>query len=109
VPLLVRVEGENLALLPVLSRHVREHAGQLPVGSLGDKRRMIQRVDQFSQAGHPETAMPGKKRLGRRLVGGLPRANLHRITVTAREKGAKAPAPHRAYSACVGAETPAAG
>ena len=30
VPLLVRVQGEDLALPPVLSRHVREHAQQRP-------------------------------------------------------------------------------
>ena len=51
MPLLVRVQGENLALPPVRLRHVGEHAQQLPVGGLGDKRRMIQGMDQFPQAG----------------------------------------------------------
>ena len=92
VPLLARVKGENLALPPVLPRHVREHAQQLPVGGLGDKSRIIQGMDQFPQTRHPETVVPGKKRLGRRLVGGLPRTNVHRTNVTAMEKRAIAPA-----------------
>ena len=79
------VQGEDLALLPVLPRHVREHAEQPPPGGLGDKRRMIQRVGQFSQPGPPEAVVPGQERLGRSLVGGLPRTDLHRINVTARE------------------------
>jgi hypothetical protein len=91
VPLLARVQGEDLALLPVLPRHVREHAQQMPAGGLYDKRRMIQGMDQFPQPGHPETVVPGKKRLGRSLVGGLPRTDLHRINVTAVEEGAIAP------------------
>jgi hypothetical protein len=44
-PLLVRVHGEDLALLPVLPRHVREHAQQLPAARLGDQRRMVQRMN----------------------------------------------------------------
>jgi hypothetical protein len=40
-------------------------------------------ADQFSQAGYPETIMPDKKLLGRSLVGGLPRTDLHRINLTA--------------------------
>ena len=64
MPLLAGVEGEDLALLPVLPRHVREHAGQPPPGGLGDKRRMIQRAGQLSQAGHPETVVRGKELLG---------------------------------------------
>ena len=82
-PLLVGVEGQDLALLPVLPRHVREHAEQLSLDGLSDKCRMIQRADQFSQAGYPETIMPDKKLLGRSLVGGLPRTDLHRINLTA--------------------------
>ncbi len=87
VPLLAGVEGEDLALLPVLPRHVREHAEQPPPGGLGDKRRMIQRAGQLSQAGHPETVVAGKELLGRSLVGGLPRTDLHRPNVTAMEQG----------------------
>ena len=47
---------------------------------------MIQRAGQFSQPGHPETVAAGKKLLGRSLVGGFPRTDLHRINVTAREQ-----------------------
>ena len=86
VPLLARVKGENLALAPVLPRHVREHAQQSPFGGLDDKSRIIQGMDQFSQARYPETIVPGKKRLDRRLVGGLPRTNDHRAQLTAVEK-----------------------
>ena len=88
MPLLARVKGENLALPPVLFRHVRQHAQQLPVIGLGNKSRIIQGMGQFPQARHPETVVPGKKRLGRRLVDGLPRTNVHRTNVTAREKSA---------------------
>jgi hypothetical protein len=42
-------------------------------------------VDQFSQPGCPEAVVPGEECLGRSLVGGLPRTDLHRINVTARE------------------------
>jgi hypothetical protein len=86
-PLLIGVESEDLALPPVVRRHVREHAQQVSVGSLGDKGRMIQGMNQLSQPGPPETVVPGKKRLGCSLVGGLPRSDLHCINVTAREKG----------------------
>ena len=55
----------------------------MPVGGLGDKRRMVKGMDQFSQAGRAEAVMPGQERLGRGLVGGLPRADVHRINVTA--------------------------
>jgi hypothetical protein len=48
---------------------------------------MIQGMNQFSQPGHPETAVPDKKRLGSGLVGGLPRSDLHRINITVSEKG----------------------
>ena len=47
-------------------------------------------MDQFPQAGPPETVVPGQKHLGRSLVGGLPRANVHCTTVTAMEKRATA-------------------
>jgi hypothetical protein len=40
-------------------------------------------MDQFPQAGRPETVVPGEERLGRSLVGGLPRTYLHRITLIA--------------------------
>jgi hypothetical protein len=90
VPLLVRVEGEDLAL-PVLPRHVGEHAQQLPAGGHRDKRRMIQGMDQFSQPGYPKTAVPGKKLPGCRLVGGPPRTDLHGTNVTATGKGVLGP------------------
>jgi hypothetical protein len=57
------------------------------VGGLGDKRRVIQRMNQFSQPGPPETAVPGEKCAGSGLVGGLPRSDLHRINITVSEKG----------------------
>ena len=41
---------------------------------------------QFPQVRHPETVVPRKKRLGRRLVGGLPRTNVHHTNVTTKEK-----------------------
>jgi hypothetical protein len=66
---------------------VREHARQVPAGGLGDKRRMVQGMSQFPQPGPPQTVVPGKKRLSSSLVGGLPRSDLHRINVTATEKG----------------------
>ena len=44
---------------------------------------MVKGMDQFSQAGRAEAVMPGQERLGRGLVGGLPRADVHRINVTA--------------------------
>ena len=80
------MKGEDLALPPVPRRHVHEHPQRLPVGGLGDKSRIIQGIDQFSQTGHPETVVPGKKRPGRRLVGGRPQTNVHRTNVTATEK-----------------------
>ena len=92
MPLRARVKGENLALPPVLRRHIREHAQQLPVGGRGDKGRIIQRMDHLPQPGHPQTAVLGKKRLGRRLVGGLPRTNVHRSNVAVMEKRANSPA-----------------
>ena len=49
--LLIGVQGKNLALPPVLPRHVRKHPRQLPVGGLGNKRRIVQGVDQFPQPG----------------------------------------------------------
>jgi hypothetical protein len=48
-PLPVSVQGENLALLPVLPRHVREHAQQLPAARLGHQRRMVQGMNQPPQ------------------------------------------------------------
>jgi hypothetical protein len=48
---------------------------------------MVQGMDQFSQPGYPKTAVPGKKLPGCRLVGGLPRTDLHGTNVTARGKG----------------------
>jgi hypothetical protein len=56
-----------------------------PPGGLGDKRRMIHRVNQLSQPGSPQAVVPGQERLGRSLVGSLPRTDPHRINVTARE------------------------
>jgi hypothetical protein len=38
-------------------------------------------------AGPPKTVVPGNKRLGRSLAGGLPGTDLHRINVAARKKG----------------------
>ncbi len=49
-------------------------------------------MDHLPQPDHPKTAMPGKKRLGRRLVGGLPRTNVHHTNVAAIEKHANSPA-----------------
>jgi hypothetical protein len=86
-PLLIGVQSEDLALPPVERRHVGEHAQQVPVGGLGDKGRMIQGMNQFPQPGPPQTVVPGKKRLGSSLVGGLPRSDLHRLNITATEKG----------------------
>ena len=86
VPLLINVEGENLALLPALPRHVGEHPQQPLIITLGDKCRMIQGVNQFAQPGHPEAVVPGKERLGHSPVGGLPRTNLHQMNVTAKQK-----------------------
>jgi len=85
-PLLIGVESEDLALPPVARQHVREHAQQMSASGLGDKRRMIQGTNQFSQPGRPETVVPGKKRLGSSLVGGLPRSDLHRLNITAKRK-----------------------
>ena len=86
-PLLIGVESEDLALPPVVRRHVGEHGQQAPAGGLGDKRRMIQGMNQLSQAGRPETVVPGKERLGSSPVGGLPLSDLHRTNITGREKG----------------------
>ena len=61
-PLLIGVESEDLALPPVVRRHVREHAQQVPAGGLGDKRRMIQGMNQFPQPGPPQTVVPGQER-----------------------------------------------
>jgi hypothetical protein len=52
---------------------------------------MVQGTDQFSQAGRPQAVVPGEERLGRRLVSGLPRTDLHRINVTAAQQAAIAP------------------
>jgi hypothetical protein len=77
VPLLAGVQGEDLALPPVLPRQVREHTQQLPADALGDQRRMVQGMGQFSQPGHPDTLVPGQERPGRSLIGGLPSMNLY--------------------------------
>lgn len=87
MPLLACVEGKDLTLLPVVPWHVREHAEQMAAGGLGDKRRMIQGMEQLPQAGHPETAVPGKKRLGRSLVCCLPRTDPHRTNIIASGEG----------------------
>jgi hypothetical protein len=58
----------------------------VPAGGLGDKRRMIQGMNQFPQAGHPETVVPGKERLGSSLTGGLPLPDVHPDNVTAGER-----------------------
>ncbi len=55
-------------------------------------------MDQFSQPGYPETVVPGQEHLGRSLVGGLPRTDLHRINVTAMEKRHDSPAASRGLS-----------
>jgi len=77
-PLLGRVEGENLALPPVLSRHIRERAQQSSACGLGDKRRVIQGMNQFPQPGRSQIVVPGRN-VCRHLVGGLPRTNPHCI------------------------------
>jgi len=82
VPLLGSVQGQDLALLPVRPGHIREHPQQAPARGLRDKRRMAEGMQDFPEAGHPGTAVPGEKRLGRRLVSGFPRTDLHRINVT---------------------------
>jgi hypothetical protein len=84
-PLLIGVQSENLALPPVVRRHVGEHAQQVAVGGLGDKRRVIQGMNQFSQPGRPETAVPGEKCAGSGLVGGLPRSDPAACAVEALE------------------------
>ena len=40
-----------------------------------------------ARTGYPKTVVPGKKLPGRRLVGGLPRTDLHHINVAAKGKG----------------------
>jgi hypothetical protein len=87
VPLLAHVQGESLALPPVLPRHVRNHPRQLPADGLGDPCRIVQGMDQFLQPGRTQTVVPGQERPGRSLVSGLPRTDLHRINVTARPTG----------------------
>ena len=47
------------------------------------QRWMIQGMDQFPQTGRPDAVVPGEERLGRSLVGGLPRTDLHRINTIA--------------------------
>ena len=83
VPLLAGVHGENLALLPVPFRDIGEHSQQLPVVGLGQQRRILQRVEELSQAGDPGAEVPGEERPGGCPIGGLTRTDLHRITVTA--------------------------
>ena len=53
----------------------------MPVSILSDKRRIVSGIDQLPQTGHAGTGMPGKKRLGSRLVGGLSRTDPHRISL----------------------------
>ena len=48
-------------------------------------------MDQFPQPGYPKMTVPGKKLPGRRLVGGLPRTDLHPINVAAWSKTAIGP------------------
>jgi hypothetical protein len=48
---------------------------------------MVQRIDQFPQAGYPQTVVPGQERAGRSLVGGLPRTDLHCINLTTMAQG----------------------
>src|SRR6516164_2406682 len=83
MPLLAGVQGENLALLPALLRNIGEHPQQPPVVVLGQQRRIIQRVEELPQASPAGVVVPGEERPGSFLIGGLPRTNLHRITVTA--------------------------
>jgi hypothetical protein len=76
------VEGKDLALLPVPPGHIREHPQQAPVRGLGDNRRMVEGMEEFPEAGHPDAAVPGEERLGSRLVSGFPRADVHCINLT---------------------------
>jgi hypothetical protein len=102
-PLLASMEGENLALLPVPLRRVREHPQQMSVGGLGDKRRMVEGMDQFPKAGRTDAVVPGQERLDRSMVGDLPRTDIHRITVTAMQNGYESAtfSHRRSFNACV--------
>jgi hypothetical protein len=64
--------------------------------------RMIQGMNQFPQPGHPQSGVPGEKRLGRSLVGGLARTDPHRINVSQRERR-DSPAPQGTFGGYDGA------
>jgi hypothetical protein len=72
-------------------RHVGEHSQQVPVSIVDNRRRIVLGMDQVSPTGHVGTAMPGKERLGHRLVGGLSRMDPHRISLL----GPRYEGPHR--------------
>jgi hypothetical protein len=77
------VKGQDLALLPAPVGHIGEHSQQVPVHVLGDKRRIVLRMDQLHQTGHTRAAMPGQERLGSRLVGGLSQTDPARTSLLA--------------------------
>lgn len=57
-------------------------ASRATIRGLDDKSWMVERMEEFPEAGHPGTAVPGEERLGSRLVSGFPQTDLHRINVT---------------------------
>jgi hypothetical protein len=56
---------------------------QVPGAGFGEEGRVVERIEEFPEAGGAEDVVPGQERPGRRLVGALPRADPHRLTVTA--------------------------
>lgn len=79
------VEGEDLALLAAAVQHVDEHAHQPAVLLvLSDERRVVQGVDERTEAGHPGVVTLGKEGLDGWTVGVLPRADRHPITLLLR-------------------------
>jgi hypothetical protein len=47
-------------------------------------------MNQFSQPGYPQTAVPGQEGPGCSLIGDIPRTDPHHINLTARQNGATA-------------------
>jgi hypothetical protein len=82
-PLLGGVQRQDLALPAGLVRYVREHAQQAPIVVRGHECRVIERIDDLTQAGHPGAVIAGEERPHGRSVGAFARSHFHPGSLTA--------------------------
>ena len=76
-PLPVCVKRQDLTPLPVRLRQVREYSQQVPIGIVGNKRRIVPGIDQVPQTSHAGALVPDQERLGSWHIGSLSRTDLH--------------------------------